>query len=200
VGKRAVILAAATRAFLERGYGAASMDAIARMAGVSKQTVYAHFGGKAALFEEMMMERSDWLLQPIPASSQTDQDPRAALDTIARRFLEIIMAPESIARFRLVMAESARFPELAEVFYRSGPGRASAGLAEYLARLARDGVLHVVDPQLSAGQFFGMLRGDVFIRRLLGLGLAPTEEDVDRLVAHAVGDFLAAHTPRSTPA
>ena len=49
-GKAEMILAAAERAFLASGFGAVSMDAIAREAGVSKATVYAHFAGKEELF------------------------------------------------------------------------------------------------------------------------------------------------------
>ena len=52
--KRQVIVRAATQVFLESGYGTASMDTIAAVAGVSKQTVYSHFGAKDALFEAII--------------------------------------------------------------------------------------------------------------------------------------------------
>lgn len=193
--KRERILDAAQRLFLDAGYGAASMEAIARAAGVAKQTLYAHFGTKAGLFGAIMRERCDWLLEPLPAADDRDHDPAIALAAIGRRFLEIVLAPEAMARFRVVMAEHARFPELAEVFYAAGPARAGAGLAEYLARLHRRGLLRVGDPAAAASRFFGMLRGDLFLRCLLGLKPRATTEEIESVVAGAVGTFLAAHRP-----
>jgi TetR/AcrR family transcriptional repressor of mexJK operon len=143
--KREAILAAATRVFFDRGYGAASMDTIARAAGVSKQTIYSHFGGKAALFEAIILERCDRLLESLPTVSDTGSDPEVTLRAIASRLLELMLTPEFVARFRVVMAESGRFPELAEAYYRSGPERATVHLADYLARLHRQGRLNVAD-------------------------------------------------------
>jgi len=194
--KRDVILDAARRVFLDVGYGAASMDAIAREAGVSKQTIYAHFGAKDALFGAIMVARADHFLEPLPEVVGDTPDVAAALEGLARRYLEVLLAPEAVARFRVVLAESGRFPELAEVFYRSGPRRAADRLSAYLAALDAGGVLCVPDPETAASQFLGALRGDVFIRYMLGLGEAPSGAEIDRNVAHAVGAFLAAHDRR----
>ena len=188
--KYEAILAAATRVFLDEGYGAASMDAIARAAGVSKQTIYAHFGGKAALFEATVMKRSDRLLEPVPTATDAVDDPEAALRAIAHRYLELILTPETLARFRVVMAESGRFPELAEGFYRSGPARAAAGLADYFARLDRQGILKIGDPYMAADQFYGIVRGDFFVRHLLGIGEPMTTHERDRIVHAAVNRFV----------
>lgn len=191
--KREAILAAATRVFLDQGYGAASMDAIARAAGVSKQTIYAHFGGKAALFEATVLERSDRLLEPFPTEADLFHDPEAALRAIARRFLELILSPETVGRFRVIVAESGRFPELAEAFYRSGPERVGGRLSAYLAELDRQGTLCVTDPASASTQFFGMVRGDLFLRQLLGLGEPPRGRVLDRIVDSAVRAFLSAY-------
>jgi AcrR family transcriptional regulator len=188
--KHEAILTAATRVFLDAGYGAASMDAIARVAGVSKQTIYAHFGGKAALFEATVLKRSDRLLEPVPTANDAVDDPEEALRAIARGYLELILSPETLARFRVVMAESGRFPELAEVFYRSGPARATDGLADYLARLDGQGILEIKDPRLAADQFYGMVRGDFFVRHLLGIGELMTAQERDRIVRAAVNRFV----------
>ena len=193
--KRDAILVAATRVFLEQGYGAASMDAIARAAGVSKQTIYAYFCGKAALFEATVLERSDRLLEPFPTETDCFHDPETALRAIALRFLGLILSPETVGRFRVIVAESGRFPELAEVFYRSGPDRVGGRLAAYLADLHRQGVLHVTDPRSAAVHFFGMVRGDLFLRQLLGLGDPPRGRELDRIVDGAVKAFLSAYAP-----
>lgn len=193
VSKREAILLAATRVFLDQGYGAASMDAIARAAGVSKQTIYAYFVGKAALFEATVLERSDRLLEPFPADTDTLHDPETTLRAIARRFLELILSPETVGRFRVIVAESGRFPELAEAFYRSGPERVGGRLSAYLAELDRREILRVTDPKAASIHFFGMVRGDLFLRQLLGLGEPPRGGELDRIVDGAVSAFLAAY-------
>jgi TetR/AcrR family transcriptional repressor of mexJK operon len=193
--KREAILAAGTRVFLDQGYGAASMDAIARAAGVSKQTIYAYFGGKAALFEATVLERSDRLLEPVPTETDSLDSPEMALRAIAHRFLELILSPETVARFRVIVAESGRFPELAEAFYRSGPERVGARLSGYLAELHRQGILRVEDPPSASIHFFGMVRGDLFLRQLLGLGEPPRGGELDRIVDSAVRAFLSAYAP-----
>ena len=193
--KRDTILAAATGVFIDQGYGAASMDAIARAAGVSKQTIYAHFGGKAALFEATVLERSNRLLEPFPSETDSLHDPEAALRAIARRFLDVILSPETVGRFRVIVAESGRFPELAEAFYRSGPERVGGRLSGYLAELHKRGIVRVTDPRTASIHFFGMVRGDLFLRQLLGLGEPPRGGELDRIVDSAVKAFLCAYAP-----
>jgi TetR/AcrR family transcriptional regulator, mexJK operon transcriptional repressor len=171
------------------------MDAIARVAGVSKQTIYSHFSGKAALFEAIILERCDRLLESLPPVADAGSNAEVALRAIATRLLELMLTPEFVARFRVVMAESGRFPELAELYYRSGPGRATTCLADYLAQLHRKGLLNVPEPHLSAPQFFGMIWGGLFLRHVLGVDTPPKSEDLARHVQTAVRDFLIAHDP-----
>ncbi len=195
--KRDQILAAATRVFLASGYGGASMDAIAGEAGVSKQTVYNHFGGKGALFGAIVRKKCEQLLEPLgappPTSGHPGGDPQTVLSDIAQRFLELVLAAENMANFRAVVAESRRFPELAKAFYSSGPEIAVDNLARYLQTMDRHGVLAVAEPKPAARLFFAMLRGDLYMRRLLGLGPAPGKADMRRVVGQAVRAFLAAH-------
>lgn len=192
-GKRAAILSAATRVFLDAGYGAASMVMIARAAGVSKQTIYSHFGGKAALFEAIIANNSGRMLEVLEHGPAANTDPTIALEAIAQRLLEIILAPDALARFRVVMAESARFPELAGIYYRTGPERVTTGLAAYLDALHQQGILRVPDPLVAARQFFGMVRGDFFIRGLLRIEPLPSPDDVRCFTRTAVRAFLLAY-------
>jgi len=194
--KRKAILDAATRVFLKHGYGAASMDAVAQEAGVSKQTIYSHFGDKNSLFESIIEEKCDQLLGPMQKPEIHADDPRATLTEMAKRFLDIVLDPENMAHFRVVVAECVRFPDLAKIFYRAGPRLAAERLAEYLAQVHGKGVLHVPDPLSSARLFFGMLREDLYMRHLLDLGPAPSAADIDRVVRQAVQAFLKAHKAR----
>jgi AcrR family transcriptional regulator len=191
--KREAILAAATRVFLEHGYGAAGMGVIAAAAAVSKQTVYSHFGNKEALFGAIVRERCDRLLPPTRIAEGPRENPATVLTDVAVQFVSLILNPESRALFRAVVAESTRFPELAAAFYKSGPLRAVENLAVYLADADARGALRVEKPQLSARLFFGMLRGDWHLRLLLGVGPEPSRPETDAVVTHAVAAFLAAH-------
>ncbi|OHC75817.1 MAG: hypothetical protein A3G18_12735 [Rhodospirillales bacterium RIFCSPLOWO2_12_FULL_58_28] len=198
--KRDAILKAATRVFLESGYGAAGMDAIAREAGVAKQTIYSHFGAKDALFGAIIRDKCGRLMPAVTTTAAADKlhgdDHEEVLLGIAGQFLELVMAEESLATFRVVIAESARFPELAEAFYRSGPKQAAENLAVYLADLDGSGILGVADPLGSARLFFAMLRGDLYLRRLLGMAAATAPGEMEAAARQAVKAFLAAHAPK----
>ena len=191
--KRDAIIEAATRVFLDSGYGVASMDGIAAAAQVSKQTIYSHFEGKDALFGAIIREKCDALLESISRPASLGAEPRAALAGVGRRFLTLVLSDEGMALFRAVVSESGRFPELAEAFYDSGPRLAVANLAAYLGDMHANGVLTVDRPVRSAQLFFSLLRGDPYMRRLLALDAPPTTEEVERAVEEAVSVFLGAH-------
>lgn len=194
-GKGQAIVDAAVRIFLEQGYGAASMDAIAAEAGVSKQTVYSHFGAKEALFEAIIQGKCRELMPPDSLKWSAGQDHEKTLRLFAQGFLMTVLAAPNTALFRVVIAESVRFPELAEAFYRAGPAAACDYLAGYLGKFHQAGALSVPEPKESARQFFALLRGDLYFRRLLNLTPPPKSAEVEAVVGKAVSAFLAAHAP-----
>jgi TetR/AcrR family transcriptional repressor of mexJK operon len=195
ISKGQAIIEAAARVFLDRGYGAASMDAIAVEAGVSKQTVYSHFGAKDALFGAIVEGKCNELLASVSLPPVTGQDHGEALRQIATRFLDTVLASPSMALFRVVVAESSRFPELADVFYRAGPAVAIDNLAAYLEELDEKGALKIADATSSARLFYAMLRGDLYLRRLLGLASEPAAGEIDAVVDEVISAFLKAHAP-----
>jgi len=194
--KAAAILTAAFQVFLEQGYGAASMDTIARVAKVSKATIYSHFAGKQALFAAILSTRCQGLLGVIPASDLPDAAPAEVLTAIGRHFLDALACTEGLAIYRLVIAESPRFPELGRIFYRHGPDRICQALADYLAEQDRLGRLRVNDPRLAAEQFFAAALGHIHLRVLLQITDGPPgPEERARAVGHAVLLFIAGHAP-----
>ena len=128
-GKAETILAAAERAFLARGFGAVTMDAIAREAGVSKATVYAHFTGKEELFGAVVARVSERrfggfsaeALDPVDIAASLDHDRHAGFSTLCS-------SPEVIALNRIIIGEVTRFPVLGPSVLDSWPG-ADAGTA-----------------------------------------------------------------------
>jgi TetR/AcrR family transcriptional repressor of mexJK operon len=192
--KRDTVLDAARGVFLEVGYGAASMDAIAAEAGVSKQTLYNHFGSKKELFAAIVRDGCEHIIGGAlgfdPANDS--RDPRAVLTRLAQRYLDIMLSEEALALRRTIIAESRRFPELGAVFYHAGPAVAAKRLADYLAEQSRRGVLEVDHPDIAAEQFFTMLRGHLQLRALLAIEPRPAERDIQLYIANAVNTLFKA--------
>ncbi len=189
--KDAQILAAAERVFMARGYARASMDAIARTAAVSKQTLYHHYGSKAALFGAIVTARVERLLEPLRSADLGDLPPRAALEQLGREFLEIALSPSSIALHRAIVTEVPHLPDLGRATYEQGPKRVVSVLARYLRQQADRGRLEVGDADRAAEQFLGMMLGHFQLRALYGVAAQPGPD----WIKDAVEMFLAAHSP-----
>ena len=147
--KRRAIIDAATTAFLRNGYRGTSMDEIAAVAGVSKQTVYKHFADKERLFSEIVITTVNEASDPVHercVDLQDSGDIEADLRDLARRQLALVMQPRILQLRRLVIGEAGRFPELGRTFYEQGPGRTIAALATTFERLAARGLLRPGGP------------------------------------------------------
>ena len=190
--KHDAILDAAKHVFLREGYSA-SMDLVAAEAGVSKQTVYNHFGSKEGLFRAIVDDLSSEFLDVLVEHDGARADPASTLEAVARRFLKLLLTPSYLALHRMLVAEAPRFPDLAREIYVGGPARAVSELALYLAEESRKGTLAVADPALAAEQFFGALLGNLQLRALLSPREAPGEAEIEQAVGHAVHSFLRAH-------
>jgi TetR/AcrR family transcriptional repressor of mexJK operon len=192
--KRQLVLDAAGELFMAQGYGAVSMDAVARAAGVSKATLYAHFSSKDRLFATIIGEACQTRVSPSEMLPADATDPQAALTAFGGRLLRFFLEKRVLAIYRVVTAESVRFPELGQAFYESGPAAVHQVFSEWLAEQTAAGRLQVPDPAVASEQFIGMLRTRPFLRASLGM-TPPTEAEVDQVVAAAVNTFLKAHGP-----
>lgn len=188
--KHQMIVAAATKVFLRLGYGAASMDSIAAEAKVSKQTIYNHFHSKAELFKAIIAGVTGTLMEPLCLEGSTEISLEQQLRRFARDFFELMLQPSSLALYRLIIAESARFPELGTSVYEAGAGKLIEVLAEYLAWQTKQGTLAAAEPERAAEQFIGMLSGRVQLRALLGVCERPSKPEIDGRIEHAVTAFL----------
>jgi AcrR family transcriptional regulator len=193
--KRRQIVAAAESLFLAHGYGAVSMDAIARAASVSKATLYAHFASKDALFAGIMAEKGsdnpidDSLFAPEP------DDIAATLRRIGQSVVQFMLRERTLSIYRVVIAESTRFPELGEVFYANGPQRFCDRFTGWVADQTEAGRLRAPDADMAAQQFMALLRSGLFLRASLALKPAPTAAEIDGTVVSAVSTFLKAFGP-----
>lgn len=192
--KARAILDAAAELFLAQGFAAVSMDAVARQAGVSKATLYAHFPGKDALFAAMVAERCDRMAVEAAALAGHGDGPDAALRRLCRTVLAFLVAPSTLAIHRIVQAEAGRVPGLAEAFFAAGPAAGRDRLAGWIAEEQRSGRLRAdADPVEAAGHLGALLRGDLWLRAGLGVPPAPDEDAVEEAAAAAAAVFLRAY-------
>jgi AcrR family transcriptional regulator len=159
------VLRAATRSFLAQGYDS-SIDAIARRAGVARQTVYEHFESKDALFQEAVRGLAHRVLVALDGSPR---DLRATLTRFALAYRRRVLGAQGIGMFRALVPEVPRFRPLARSMYAAGAGEMVRRLAACLEKAMDAGQLRHDDPEFAAELFLGMLVGQERIKRLFGV-------------------------------
>src|SRR5947208_4634815 len=197
LGKAESILAAAKRTFLAAGFGAVSMDTVAREAGVSKATVYAHFAGKEELFGAVIGRECEGYFARFSVGELDPRDVRASLTVLGRRFLELLLSPDSIALHRIILGEVTRFPVLGEVFWQAGPERQRFQIEAFLKSATASGTLALADTRLAAEQFVSLVRGETQLRHLLRLDGETDQQGIGAAVEGAVAMFIRAFERRT---
>ncbi len=195
--KRRAILEAAATSFLGNGYLGTSMDEIAALAQVSKQTVYKHFADKQSLFIEIVTNTVNEISDPVyneVVQLADSGDLETDLRDLGRRLLARVMQPRLLELRRLVIAEAGRFPELGRAFYERGPGRTIGALASAFERLAAADALQVDDPALAAAHFnWLVMSAPINQAMMLGSDSAPSRRELKRYADAGVAAFLAAY-------
>lgn len=190
--KRAQIVATAARLFLAGGYASTSMDAIATMAGGSKQTLYRHFPSKAALFEAVMLERGVRHFEPALACLEGDGDFQSALGAFSRGFLAAITTEEALSFRRMVINEGRR-GDLARLYFDHGPRLCWTRVSDHLRGGILQGRLRAGDPGLMAAQLEGLIEAGHYQRLLEGSERRLGAEPLAGVANAAVTAFLAAY-------
>lgn len=184
------ILDAATELFLLHGYGVTSIEAVARHAHVSKRTFYHRFADKRALFAAVVHRIIDRLRPPAGLPSFAGEPLELVLRTLAGLILHAALAPEAVALNRLIVAESARFPELAAAVTAEGSTQGAIRLIEGLLERERSaGRLALAVPGFAAEQFLWMVM-TVPQRRATGLGVPMTTAEREAWTRDVVALFL----------
>jgi TetR/AcrR family transcriptional regulator, mexJK operon transcriptional repressor len=192
--KRRAILSAASALFMAQGYEAVSMDAVARAAGVSKATLYAHFGAKDRLFASIVHEACDTLRHSSIGSFEAAGLPlREALLRLGRQWLRFMLNDTAIAVRRTVIAEGPKFPELARAFYDNGPRLTRVWLGGWIAGEMARGRIRRADPDRAADQFVSLVMAEVVLRVTLGLEPRPDDAELEQQIEAAVDTFHRAY-------
>lgn len=192
--KRRAIADAAAAEFLAEGYAAASMDAITSRSGVSKATVYKHFGTKERLFLAVIagLLRETWAgLEPGGPALAEAADLRAALIALTRDRAVFLLRPDVMRLRRLVIGETDRFPQLGRLWHRVAHDTYNAPLVEACTELAGRGRLDVQDPVLAVRQLVAVTAGVPQLEHTFAPGTGTDPTELDRVVASGVDLFLA---------
>jgi AcrR family transcriptional regulator len=171
------ILDAATEMFLAQGYGLTTIEALARRAGISKRTFYHRYADKAVLFGAVVHR----ILQRVRPPPNVPLLEGATLHEVLKRLAGLVLhaalSPLAIALHRLMVAESARFPELARALNAEGASQEAISLiGGVLANALANPALTAPVREFAALQFLQLV---VVVpqRRALGFGqpMTPSE-------------------------
>ncbi len=191
--RREAILEVAERSFLEQGYAATTMSAIATELGGSKGTLWSYFPAKDLLFAAVLDRVTEAFQQQLTLLLNPDDDPEATLRRFARGILQKVTSPEALALHRLVMAEVNRFPETGRIFYERAAGRTRAQVAAYLAEVTARGLLRADDPQLAAQQLIALCLSGCHQMLMIRLIEHPDPDLIESDAAGAVATFMRAY-------
>ena len=194
--RREVMLEVARQSFLENGYASTTMSSIASTLGGSKGTLWNYFPSKEALFEAVI----DQATTAYRARLSEILDPGGDFFTTLRQscigILEKIFSPQAVNLYRLVIAESGRFPEMGVIFYKRGPRKTWELLADFLSGAMDRGQMRRADPVETARMLVSLCMSAHHQQLLTGVidSVAPDviEQDVD----HALAFFMQAHMPQ----
>jgi AcrR family transcriptional regulator len=194
--RRAALLRAAKELSVEQGVAVPSLDAIIERAGGSRRSIYTEFGGKEGLRDALMAEISDEILPALLGDIEQDTDLRAMLMRLARNLASTLMSERGIVMSRIIMQDNFVSPARAKTFFARGPGEGMRLLTKVLEAARARGEIVARDCALVAGCFVGMIRGNLYLERVLLLRPPLDEAEIEAHIATAVDIFLDGLKPR----
>jgi TetR/AcrR family transcriptional repressor of mexJK operon len=183
------ILDVAETLFLGHGFGATSIEAVAKRAGISKRTFYHRFPGKERLFEAVVRRLIERWLPPFDANVLESSTLAEGLLRSAEYMLKVALTPEALALHRIVIAEARRFPGLARIMHELGAASGIERIAKHLEPRIKSGELRAVNPRFAAEEFILMVVTGPQ-RRALGLATPLDSAELSAWVRDAVALFL----------
>ncbi|MGJ4887507.1 TetR/AcrR family transcriptional regulator [Bradyrhizobium sp. HKCCYLRH3099] len=190
--KHGQILDSARTLFLEVGFDNSSVDAIARLAGVSKATLYSHFADKDALLLALVEDDCRRRREPLWIETGQIIELERDLREMARRFLSMFLDDRGLAMHRLIMSCASRYPAVAQAFMTAGPDRCDAEVAAFLRAAQKQGLLDIGNVRLAATQFLTLIQGRLPLTWALSMQ-APSPAECRAQLEGGIKVFIAAY-------
>jgi len=194
MGKRDEVLQIASEYFLGHGYQGASINAMARDSGVSKESIYRYFHGKEDLFKAVIDYELTLYKKSLEEATEyaAHHDLGEALSEIATQMVRTLTSDRTLALRRLIFQETRKSPQVGKHYFSIGPGPAY-GRIEALFRNNSERTAFA--PRELSRYFVGMLLHPLFLERECGLRKMPRQADAHKYAERVVGDFLRAFFP-----
>ncbi|HZF44894.1 MAG TPA: TetR/AcrR family transcriptional regulator, partial [Sphingomonadaceae bacterium] len=183
---------AARASFLKNGYAGTSMSGLLKTLGGSKATLWSYFRSKEELFAAVIEDVSLNFRAEIQDVLATETDLERSLTAFCRAFLRKITSPDGQATWRLVIAESGRFPEVGQIFHEKAASKVQGALREYLARQIAEGKLVQEDPAIMVETLISLCSGQ-HMRAIWGLERL-TDEELDIWAQRFTRHFLKVYS------
>jgi TetR/AcrR family transcriptional repressor of mexJK operon len=196
--RRNAMIEAAYQLFTERGYASVSVDDIIRVSKGSKSSFYKFFGNKEGLLKAVITALAGDMLREIHLEFPDSRTPREALNRLGMVLVDLALSENAINQHRHAVSHAKAFPDVARLWYESGPKTTFDGLAEFMRKETAAGRLRVANPDRAALFFAGMIIFHENMRLLVCL--PPTKKsEMKKVVSEAVDVFLAAYGGGNTP-
>jgi len=190
--RRAAILQVARDLFAEEGYAATSMSTIAARLGGSKATLYKYFPSKEELFAASLEDLIASSTEDFPLPPPSGDNLEKILSNFCRKVIGAMVSPTFLRLFRLVVAESPRFPEIGRAYYDKVIAPSHQRLAGFIQSCVDKGLIRPVDPMLAATQLLAMCRAKSHMCALANPAVLPVAEEMAAEADNATATFLAA--------
>lgn len=188
--KLALVRRAAEELFKTRGFDGVAIEEIAAAAGISKVTIYKHFGSKDELFRQTVEAKCAQYWPEVVFDTQVRTPLKTRLRSFGQGFVALVTSEDAVSFFRLMAAQARDGTDLSKRFWDAGPERTLQRLAQLLESAQRGGELRRCDPMLAAKQFIALLQGEFQLKCILGVIDAPAPAVLQTHVDAAVDAFL----------
>ncbi len=188
------IVNAATDLFLAEGFAGVSMDNVVETSGISKRTLYNYYESKEHLFIDVIQTQLENFWPVLERTAEHGEDPAKHMHTLAVEILSMAMTPTPLALYRIAIAESQRFPELAQRFYDFSSQQMINRLRDMLKQFEDRPDLVIAETRLAAEQFLDLLIGTAFMRIVLGIDPPMSAQKIREHADRVVGAFVKAYS------
>lgn len=186
------VRAGARNIFLRDGYAGASVDDIARAAGVSKATLYSYFPEKELMYREVFLDEAMQISGQTPIQIRPEASAAEALPVMTRQIADWLLSDRVIRLYRMNIGEALRFPDVSQRFHEVITGLLRDVVRGHLDRWVISGELDIEDTALAADQLIRLSGALLHDRALLSGGQKPRESTIAQMSNSAAQLFLRA--------